>query len=69
MHQPINPEQSLPGEATEKNMWQVLDSYFKEGGLVRQQVESYNRFTLDMAEVVKEFGTFTINVTPQFGLS
>ncbi len=50
-------------------MWQVLDSYFKEGGLVRGQTESYNRFTEDLAEVVKYYGEFTIPIVHQFGLT
>ena len=49
-------------------MWDVLDSYFKEGGLVRQQVDSYNRFTNDVSEVVKDYGNFTIPVSHQFSL-
>jgi DNA-directed RNA polymerase beta subunit len=36
-------------EVTEKHMWEVLDSYFKESGLVKQQIESYNRFAVDIA--------------------
>jgi DNA-directed RNA polymerase beta subunit len=34
-------------------MWEVLDSYFKESGLVKQQLESYNRFAVDISEVIK----------------
>ncbi len=30
--------QNIGSAVTEKHMWQVLDSYFKEGGLVRQQI-------------------------------
>ncbi len=50
-------------------MWEVLDSYFREGGLVKQQTQSFNRFTSDLAEVIKDYGNFTIPVVHQFGLS
>jgi hypothetical protein len=49
-------------------MWDVLDSYFKDSGLVRQQIDSYNRFSLDLSAVVKDYGTFTIPVSHQFSL-
>ena len=50
----------------EDHLWQVLDKYFKENGLVKQQIDSYNKFTNDIEEVIKEYGNFSINVKPQF---
>lgn len=40
-------------DATEKDMWEVLDRYFRENGLVKQQIESFNRFTDDIKEVIR----------------
>lgn len=34
--------------ATEDHTWQVIDRYFAENGLVRQQVDSFNRFVDDI---------------------
>lgn len=44
----------------------MLDSYFRQNGLVKQQLDSYNRFTFDMEKVVNEYGKFNIPVKPQF---
>ena len=33
-------------------MWEVLDSYFRENGLVKQQIDSYNKFTSDIIDVI-----------------
>jgi DNA-directed RNA polymerase beta subunit len=50
----------------ERHLWQVLDSYFRQNGLVKQQIDSYNRFTFDMEQVVTEYGNFIIPVKHQF---
>lgn len=52
----------------ERHVWTVLDSYFKENGLVKQQIDSYNRFTTDLQDVINEYGKFTIPVHHQFNI-
>ena len=55
-------------EFEERHMWEVLDSYFSENGLVKQQIDSYNRFTSDIIEVIGEWGKFRITTTHQYDL-
>lgn len=47
-------------------MWKILDSYFQENGLAFEQINSYNRFILDIAEVIKDYGSFIINAKDQY---
>lgn len=37
----------------EEHTWQVIDRYFKENGLVKMQVDSFNRFVDDVSSVIK----------------
>jgi DNA-directed RNA polymerase beta subunit len=50
----------------EAHLWQVLDSYFRQNGLVKQQIDSYNRFTCDIEQVITEYGKFSIPLKHQF---
>lgn len=52
----------------EKHVWEVLDSYFGKNGLVKQQTDSYNKFTSDLEEVIAEYGKFRISIKDQFEL-
>ncbi len=47
-------------------MWDVLDSYFKQNGLVKQQIDSYNKFTSDIIDVIGEWGKFRITTQHQW---
>lgn len=49
-------------------MWKVLDTYFSENGLVKQQVDSFNRFTIDIGEVIREYGKFSFTIKDQYEL-
>ena len=49
-------------------MWEVLNRYFEQNGLVKQQLDSYNRFTEDINEVISEYGKFSIVIKDQYGL-
>lgn len=40
-------------EVNEGHTWQVIDQYFNENGLVRQQIDSFNRFIDDISEVIR----------------
>ena len=43
----------MDGEVQEHHLWDVLDKYFKQNGLVKQQLDSYNKFTTDIKQVIK----------------
>lgn len=36
--------------------------------MVKQQIDSYNKFTTDIEQVIKEYGSFSIQSLPQFRL-
>lgn len=41
--------------------WKVIDSYFKQNGLVAQQIFSFERFLqFSVQEIIKEFRVTTI---------
>ena len=50
----------MSGEVKEHHLWDVLDKYFRQNGLVKQQLDSYNKFKADIEQVIKENGNFTI---------
>lgn len=51
---------SFPGS---EDRWLIMEAFLKEYGLVRQHIDSYNRFIeRELREIVKEFGSIT---TPQ----
>lgn len=56
-------------QINESHTWQVIDRYFAENGLVRQQVDSFNRFINDISEVIKEYGSFQIVSKDQYELN
>jgi len=58
----------IPSALSEDDIWQVIDIYFKENGLVKQQIDSYNRFIEDLTEVVLQEGKFNVSILPQFKL-
>ncbi len=42
----------------QSDSWQVVDAFFEEHGLVRQQIDSYNDFiTTKVQQVVNEYST------------
>lgn len=49
-------------------MWDVLDRYFRENGLVKQQLDSYNRFIEQISDVINEYGKFQIVIKDQYEL-
>ncbi len=52
-----------------QNMWKLMDLFFKEVGLVRQHLDSYNVLLEEgLQEIVDQFGTIPIEV-PEFGFS
>ena len=55
-------------DVTEEHVWKVLDKYFQENGLVKQQVDSFNQFTLDIGEVIREYGKFSFKIKDQYEL-
>lgn len=55
-------------EVSEEHVWKVLDKYFQENGLVKQQVDSFNQFTLDIGEVIREYGKFSFKIKDQYEL-
>lgn len=54
------------GDATEAHMWEVLDRYFEVNGLVKQQLDSFNRFTEQISMVISEYGKFQIAIKDQY---
>ena len=47
-------------------MWEVLDRYFSVNGLVKQQLDSFNRFTEQISLVISEYGKFQISIKDQY---
>ena len=56
-------------EITQTDAWSVIDAYFKEKGLVRQQIDSFDEFVeITLQQIVDDSGQFTIDAPNQFGL-
>ena len=56
-------------EITQTDAWSVIDAYFNEKGLVRQQIDSFNEFiSVSLQSIIEDFGEFTIDAPNQFGL-
>ena len=56
-------------EITQTDAWSVIDAYFDEKGLVRQQIDSFNEFVnLTLQDIIDDSGQETINAPNQFGL-
>lgn len=50
-----------------EDSWKVIKSYFKQHGLVSQQISSFDRFLeKSIQEIVKEHQDNRINCTPQY---
>ena len=47
-------------------MWEVLDRYFNANGLVKQQLDSFNRFTEQISLVISEYRKFQIVIKDQY---
>jgi DNA-directed RNA polymerase beta subunit len=48
----IDPEQQIDT----KDSWDIIDSYFKRNGLVKQQIQSFETFLRnDVQKVINEF--------------
>jgi DNA-directed RNA polymerase beta subunit len=50
----------------EKYIWEMIDLFFKENGLISQQIDSYNRFIQDVSDIVLKEGKFDVSILPQF---
>jgi len=56
-------------EITQTDAWSVIDAYFKEKGLVKQQIESFDEFIeVTMQQIIDDSPSFTIEAPNQFGL-
>ena len=54
---------------TQMDAWTVIDSYFEEKGLVRQQIDSFNEFVdCTIQEIVDDNGSFTVDGAQQYGI-
>ena len=53
----------------EDHMWEVLDRYFSANGLVKQQLDSYNKFIDQINDVIKEYGRFQITIKDQYDVN
>ena len=60
-------DQSISGEIDQDDAWAVIRAYFKQHGLVSQQISSFNRFlSFSVQEIVKEHRENRIKVEPQY---
>jgi DNA-directed RNA polymerase II subunit RPB2 len=57
-------EMEIDGEITQEDAWVVIDKYFEEKGLVRQQIDSFDEFISNtIPELIEDAGE--VIVTPQ----
>ena len=63
-----NPEREiLEGEIEDEDAWAVIDQYFKQHGLVSQQISSFDRFLkCSVQEIVREHHVNHIKVDNQY---
>ena len=55
MHEDEHVEEEIPSHFWQDACWEIISSYFREKGLVRQQLESFNQFiTLSMQDIVQD---------------
>ncbi len=55
----------MEGEIEDEDSWAVIDQYFKQHGLVSQQISSFDRFLkTSVQEIVKEHHVNMIKVDP-----
>jgi DNA-directed RNA polymerase II subunit RPB2 len=51
---------------TQEDCWSVISAFFRERGLVSQQLDSFNEFVQNtMQEVVEENGTLVVETNTQ----
>lgn len=54
-------------EINQEDAWTVIRAYFKQHGLVSQQISSYNQFVMQaIQQIVVENGEIQIPVEPQY---
>lgn len=64
-----DPSVGADEEITQTDAWSVIDAYFEEKGLVRQQIDSFNEFIgISLQEIIDDSGQITIDAPNQFGL-
>ena len=57
---------STQGSIDQDDSWAVIDSYFEENGLVRQQLASFNNFIYStMQKVVDSYGALEFDPPDQ----
>jgi DNA-directed RNA polymerase beta subunit len=57
----------VPERLDPEDAWTVINSFFADKGLVRQQLESFNEFVENsMQEIVEERGKLVLDQYPQF---
>ena len=57
-------------EIDSEDAWAVIKAYFKQHGLVSQQISSFNRFVnISLQDIISESGEIQIEVQPQYLVS
>jgi len=63
---PLNPE-FLEGDISQEDAWDVIRAYFKQHGLVSQQISSFNRFLkYNVQDVVSEQDYVRVRLESQY---
>lgn len=63
-------EVPFKNEIDQDDAWTVIKAYFKQHGLVSQQISSFNRFiNISLQEIIHENGEILIEVQPQYLVS
>jgi len=64
------PLESTQTEIDQDDAWTVIKAYFKQHGLVSQQISSFNRFVnISIQDIISENGEIQIEVQPQYLVS
>ena len=64
---PVFEPQSHASSLTEEDRWKVINAFFKENGLVSQQINSFNSFISNtIQEIVEEVGKIVVKPTKQY---
>lgn len=54
-------------EITQEDAWVVIDKYFKEKGLVGQQIDSFDEFVINtIQELIEDAGEITVTPENQY---
>lgn len=57
-------------EINQEDAWTVIKAYFKQHGLVSQQISSFNRFiNISLQDIITENGEIQIEIQPQYLVS